>query len=310
MSLQQIKINSGYTRSINLQRDQQNTLLLSTYLPTTKSQQALAQFAKGFAADSLERSIAFIGPYGSGKSAFALFLSALLSRQDSERHKTAIAVLQRHHVDASLIEQYKNKAKGEAYLRLMLNGVPGSLIQQLVDCLASAVKEYQFPASLLKRIKAAQTHKPSIKETMSLLENVQNAWAVLGGTGVLLEIDELGKFLEFEAAHSQQQEIHLLQLLAEHSQQHSETPFQLIVMLHQGFEQYTAQAGRKLRDEWQKIQGRFNAFAFVESAEQVLRVIETAFSQKTDLSTQVENQLQQWGALSIRNTSTTRWTRC
>lgn len=295
MSLhQQITINSGYTRSINLQRDQKNTLLLDTYLPTTKSLQALQQFAKGFAADNLERSIAFIGPYGSGKSAFALFLSALLSPRDSEQHQTAIRVLQRHHVEEALIKQYQNKAKGEAYLRLMINGVPGSLIQQLIDCLALEVECHNFPVGLFKQIKAAQKKKPSIQETLSLLENVQTAWAELGGTGVLLEIDEMGKFLEFEAIHPQQQEIHLLQLLAEHSQQHSDTPFQLIVMLHQSFDQYTVQAGKKLRDEWQKIQGRFNAFAFVESAEQVIRVIETAFTQQIDLTTTIKMALQNW----------------
>ena len=301
MSLSQlIEINSGRTRSINLQRDSKNTQLIDAYLPTTKSLQALTQFAKGFELDNLERSIALIGPYGSGKSAFALFLSALLSRSDSPEHQAAIEVLRRHKASEEIVSPFQKIAKGSAYLRLMINGVPGSLIQQIIDCMVKAAEENSLPASLLKRLKYVQKNKTDISGVMVLLEQVQDTWSELGGTGVLLEIDELGKFLEFEAQHPQQQEIHLLQLLAEHSQQVQEIPFQLVVMLHQSFEQYAANTEKRLRDEWQKIQGRFNAFAFIESSEQVLRVVETTFLQKVPLTSEIKDDINRW-AHSLEN---------
>ena len=79
-----IRIRADYTRSINLQRDMGNLALVQAYLPTAKALQALELVANGLNQDSAERSLALIGPYGSGKSAFALFLSALLADQESE----------------------------------------------------------------------------------------------------------------------------------------------------------------------------------------------------------------------------------
>ena len=119
-------------------------------------------------------------------------------------------------------------------------------------------------------------------------------WAVLDGSGVLLEIDELGKFLEYEAYHPQSREIHLLQLLAEHAHQGCDAPLHIMVMLHQSFEHYTQRLGKHLRDEWQKIQGRFNTLAFLEPAEQSLRLVAAAFDSRCQLPAATQAQLEAW----------------
>jgi hypothetical protein len=56
--------------------------------------------------------------------------------------------------------------------------------------------------------------------TTDILEGVealQDAVAKVGGNGVLIVIDELGKFLEYEARHYGANDIFLLQALAEHA---------------------------------------------------------------------------------------------
>jgi hypothetical protein len=54
----------------------------------------------------------------------------------------------------------------------------------------------------------------------------------------------------------------------------------LFVLLHQSFEQYAKGLGENLKNEWSKVQGRFEEVPFLESAEQVLRVVSAAFEYK------------------------------
>ena len=65
--------------------------------------------------------------------------------------------------------------------------------------------------------------------------------------------------------------------LAEHACKGSKVNLYLFVMLHQSFEQYAKGLGENLKNEWSKVQGRFEEVPFLESAEQVLRVVSAAF---------------------------------
>jgi hypothetical protein len=148
------------------------------------------------------------------------------------------------------------------------------------------------PKKILKQIQEATETRPSMDAVIKLFEKVQDAWADKGGNGVLLVIDELGKFLEYESFHPQHREMHLLQLLAEHAHKGHQAPLHVLVMLHQSFEHYTQRLGKHLREEWQKVQGRFAAIAFLEPAEQALRVVSAAFEQKQSLTKEVESATQ------------------
>jgi hypothetical protein len=272
-----IHIRSNYSRSVNLQRDANSLELIQSYVPTAKALQALEQIAQGLNSYSTERALALIGPYGSGKSAFALFVSALLSAVDSELHQAALKRL--HTVEHThLQERLATATQGLGYLRIVINGTPSSLSCQLLNALLNAIKPFDFDKKSQRALKDAlqSPHALNMEQVLSLIATIQTEWASKGGKGVLLEIDELGKFLEYESYHPQQREIHLLQLLAEHARQAHAAPLTLLVMLHQSFEHYTQRLGKQLRDEWQKIQGRFTSLAFIEPAEQSLRLMATA----------------------------------
>ena len=47
----------------------------------------------------------------------------------------------------------------------------------------------------------------------------------------------------------------------------------MLTILHQAFEQYAQRLATSQREEWAKVQGRFEDVAFVEPTEQVLRLI-------------------------------------
>ena len=65
----------------------------------------------------------------------------------------------------------------------------------------------------------------------------------------------------------------VLQSLAEFAARSEDTPLFLLTILHQAFEQYAQRLGQSQREEWAKVQGRFEDVAFMEPTEQVLRLI-------------------------------------
>lgn len=287
----QILIRSTYTRSINLQRDVDNVELIQAYVPTSKAIQALEQIAEGFTPEAHERSLALIGPYGSGKSAFALFLSVLLNSGRGVAHQVAFGKLQSCAPHVFPIFQ-KVLGVGRGFLRIVINGTPTSLKQQVMLSLALAAEREKINPRLVTKIRAAALVGAAMDQIILMFGEVQGAWAQAGGSGVLLEIDELGKFLEYESYHPQHSEIHLLQLLAEHAQQAHDAPLHLVVMLHQAFEEYTSRVGKHLRSEWQKVQGRFSSIAFLEPAEQALRVVSAAFDSSYKMPPETKTTLE------------------
>jgi hypothetical protein len=89
--------------------------------------------------------------------------------------------------------------------------------------------------------------------------------------GVLLILDELGKFLEHAAA-SGDDDVHLLQDLAEHSSR-SNGRFVVVGILHQAFDQYAGRLPRGARQEWNKVQGRFQDISFLAGADETVGLL-------------------------------------
>lgn len=77
-----IKVNTRYTRSIHIERDSETGT--QPYILTSRAIQVLSRFAETLDSDPKPRAFALIGPYGSGKSAFGLFLSRLLGNSEAE----------------------------------------------------------------------------------------------------------------------------------------------------------------------------------------------------------------------------------
>lgn len=287
---QQIRLRTTFARSVNLIRDRDALDLIGSYLPTSRALEALRQLAHGLAPTSHQRALALIGPYGAGKSAFALFAGALLAAHDSPLQQTATAIL--HQADPALAARIRQAVHApRGFLRVQINGLPDSLSRQLMLALALAAEQHDFAATVINRIRAAARAGVPMDHVLELVEQVRTSWVEMGGAGVLIEIDELGKFLEYESYHPQHREIHLLQLLAEQAAAPHPAPTALLVMLHQSFEQYGSRLGSHLRDEWQKVQGRFGTIAFLEPAEQSLRIAAAAFERDGPLSPEVSAHL-------------------
>jgi len=275
-----ITIDTSYTRSINIERDSDSTALIQSYIPTSRSILALSRIASSLGSKDTPRSFALVGPYGSGKSAFAVFLSHLLGACDEKITKASWQALNKTAQDLSKkFSRHTDNTQG--YLPVLITGTPEPLVHRFVVSLYKAAKKYwqnkRGPTpQIVKRLKQAINKQISIKETMDLVCELQKTVSK-NGRGVLIVFDELGKFLEYEARHHGVNDIYLLQELAEYAYKGNKANLLVTVLMHQGFDQYARSLGDSLRNEWSKVQGRFESIPFLESTEQTLRVVSKAF---------------------------------
>lgn len=286
MSIQNlISVNAHYTRSVNLERDANSIGVVSAYIPTSRALRTLERISSSFDESQSPRAWSLVGPYGSGKSSFSVFLSQLLSNKSDLATKEAYKILKDSNPD--LFKRFDEESKrSDGHLKILVSGSPEPMSKRLVEGMASAAEVYwsslkgtRKPNTINKLKSLANKEAIETSEVLALLKELQTKLEQVGCGGILLIIDELGKFLEYEARHYGANDIYLLQALAEHACAGSKTNLYLFVLLHQSFEQYAKGLGESLKNEWSKVQGRFEEVPFLESAEQVLRVVSAAFEQ-------------------------------
>jgi len=294
-----VQVDTHYTRSINLERDIDSKQVLSAYIPTTKALQVISKIEMTFTKKDMPRAWSLVGPYGSGKSSFAIFLTHLLENQEYETSVTAENLLKAR--SPKLAKKITTHIKGSnAYCTLLLTGSSESLSKRFLQAMYQSSKYYWSALSekkppILEKIFAASKSDATVSEIISLLDELQQAVLKVEGKGVLIVIDELGKFLEYEARHQGANDIFLLQALAEYAYKGREANIMLVVLMHQAFDQYAKGMGETQRNEWIKVQGRFESIPFLESSEQILRVVASAFKQT--LSEQESTSIEQQTAL-------------
>lgn len=273
-----VKVNTHYTRSINLERDSESNASICSYIPTHRAILTLNRIADTINTREVPRSWALVGPYGSGKSAFGLFLSQLLGNPRSATSQHATEVLKR--TCANLAKNITEKLTGtEGYCCINLTGSPESLSKRLAKAMLTSAQVFfggrRGPVpQIIKQLQvASESESVTTSQITELIFELQKSVHRAQGAGVLIIIDELGKFLEFEAKHCDANDIFLLQTVAESAHKPNLVPLHFVVLLHQAFEQYFKGLGEKLKNEWKKVQGRFESIPFLESTEQILKIL-------------------------------------
>ena len=253
------------------------------------------------------------GPYGSGKSAFALFTAKLLGASESPTTQAALNLLKRG--DAPLWHQFIGfDLHGDrGFCPVLISGERSPITLALLRGLERGLTAFSNSSArrggiqrasfrpllsdIQKRLKAAENGTlPHTSEITDLFASATGQIGAAGGAGLLLVIDELGKFLEYAAQNPADGDLFVLQSLAEFAARSDQTPLLMLTILHQAFEQYAQRLATAQREEWAKVQGRLEDVAFVEPTEQVLRLIGSAINrasvvEKPNLSVAVDLKL-------------------
>lgn len=232
-----VRILRRFQRAIRIDTDLTDPSALQGFICPQSSADVLRIMARHIG-ESGQGAFTWTGPYGSGKSSLVVAFSALLNGNDTLRRHAASVF-------------------GEDTATMVWDALPpgkkGWRILPVVgrrDRPAQVVGEAVEAAGFL-RGEAPKTWNE--QRVFSALREIA-AWYPRGGGGLMVFIDEMGKFLE--AAAYDGSDVYFFQQLAEIA---SRSHGRLIVVgiLHQAFEAYTHRLAREMRDEWSKIQGRF-----------------------------------------------------
>lgn len=245
-----------FHRSVYLPRDWGNRDAPGGYVVTGAIRETARQILEDLTTPGGARAWTLTGPYGSGKSSFLLFLADLLARKDPE------------HPEAERLRGDLFPKRAAPLTPLLLQAEAAPLIPAVAGSLAAA----GLPTIRRRALALARSAAPSGAKCAALLSEA----AAESPGGLLLVLDELGKYLEF-AAGEDTEDIFFLQQLAEAAAR-SERPLLLIGALHSGFSDYLPGAGAsaRRRAEWQKVQGRFQDLPFALPDDQVLDLIAAA----------------------------------
>ncbi len=298
-------VKGRFRRSVHLERDFYRENAIDGYVLTATAREMLSRVISTLENGATSKAWSLTGPYGSGKSAFALFAAKLLGDSNSPTAQQALELLERG--DSSLYERFKNtngngNQSCSGFCPILISGERAplslALLRSLDRGLSNSNGSYTsipIQRELKGLLETANNDSlPTASDVTHLYESATHQICDSGGSGLLLIIDELGKFLEFAAQHPSEGDMFLLQSLAELADRSQQTPLFLMTILHQAFEAYAQRTEQSQREEWTKVQGRFEDVVFTEPTEQVLRLVGAALEKssaivsKENLSTATE----------------------
>src|SRR6266853_6191786 len=203
------QIQGRFLRSAHLERDFADPRSLKGYVLTPQTRQYLERLASGLTTDSGRRAWRITGDFGSGKSSFALMTAHLLSERGIK-------------LPRPLRQAINFKQIGATRPRLLPVLITGSreplstaLLRSLHRNLLNTCGRGRQPAIIEKLRAALEVNSVTevTDDVVLTLITEANGYITSSGkaTGLLVILDELGKFLEYAALHPERQDIFLLQ---------------------------------------------------------------------------------------------------
>jgi hypothetical protein len=245
-----VRVKAQFQRSVRLDTDIDRADALSGYVIQPSPLSAIESVAK-FVNETQQRAFTWTGPYGGGKSSLALALGQLAGGLPKVRKSAAkILGLQANDPLSAVFSTPK------PWLVIPVVGQRDAA----EECIGNAI---DLLAPLPGRKLTKRGKRDVVAELLKRAESDSFA-------GVILILDELGKFLD--AAAIAGHDIHFYQELAEAA---SRCRGNLVVVgiLHQAFERYASRLGSEVRDEWAKVQGRFVDIPIVAGTDELIDLI-------------------------------------
>lgn len=282
----EVTLTRQFQRAVRLDSDFGSVEALRGYICQGTARNVLEATAR-HVLQTPQRAFIWTGPFGGGKSSLAVALCSLVA-EDKAVRRAALDVLNLADAPQSDISRVF-AASNEGWLVLPVVGHRGSVVDAVTSCL-----DERAGTRLLRATKAGTRQRAS--GLFKALENQAAARAEGGKNGLLLVIDELGKFLESSTGDGD--DIYFYQELADLA---GRCAGKLIVVgiLHQSFEQYAYRLGSDLRDEWRKVQGRYIDIPLIAASDEVVELAGRAIH--TTLAHPTSMQVAQQVAESIRH---------
>lgn len=233
-------ITPRFRRSVRLDTDFASTTAIDGF-HCPASFRAAIKFMASHVAETEQGAFTWTGPYGGGKSSLAVALACLFGAAKPIRERAA-----------SLF--------GDDVFNALKSALPYFPTRWEVLPLVTERRSMTHQLAELLDLPRPSNASEILKEIEARTKN----------RCLLLIMDELGRGLE--AAADGDGDLHLLQDMAELAAR-SQGRFVFLGVLHQAFEEYAESLGRKARDSWAKIQGRFVDVSISVSLEETVELI-------------------------------------
>ncbi len=276
-----LRIPQRYLRSIHLERDFNDAAALSDYVVTRPMAEAFERVIGGLSADSGRRAWRVTGDYGSGKSSFALVLAHLLRDPGSP-------------VVESILRTFDREITGSTprLVPVLVTGAREGIVRSVARAVVATIRRLELkvgggrrgPKALMSLASAAEdaAERNDPQVLVDTLTGLATYAAGANHGGVLLVIDELGKLLEYAALHPERTDVYVLQQLAEAASRSGDRPLVLVGLLHQGFSAYAERLPVSVRNEWEKVAGRFEEIVFDQPLAHTAALVSGALHVRSD----------------------------
>lgn len=273
-----LNMRTRFLRSTHLERDFRDPGALSSYVVTDFARKCIGRMATGLKPRSGNRAWRMTGDYGSGKSSFALLLAHWFAGHDAKFPPML----------RKAVEPQQFGVARPRFLPVLVTCSRQALGTSIVQALYQALSRMEGVGSRSKialdvlRVVESKS-EPADDVVFDLITSVNSRLVKDGrAKGLLLILDELGKFLEFASLHPERQDVFLLQRMAEAASRSEEEPFFIVSLQHQGFNAYTDRLDQSAQREWEKVAGRFEEIVFNPPVEQAAGIISTAINVRLD----------------------------
>ena len=267
---------------MGLARDVDDPDALDGYVVTPSVRDAAIRILAGLSAESCQRAFRVVGPYGAGKSAFGVFLAHLLRECG---HGRATALLSEATGSPVRIVPWqpvivtgRRVSFARELLRVVPRGGDAGSSTAFADLRAGA-------ESMLARSGALDAHAVT-----GLVAEAAAELRARTGKGLLLLVDEMGRFLEHAATNIETEDPSIFQLLAESSGGRAGADLAVVGFMHHRFADYVAGMGGWIEAEWSRSSERYEELPFGGSTEQSLFMLARA----------IESTQQHTGAVRLR----------
>ncbi|EPG3363362.1 hypothetical protein I5590_09010 [Acinetobacter baumannii] len=248
-----VSIEQGFKRSVNLKSDQENLEILNHYLCSKTAEFIISSMLEHITV-SKQSAFTWTGPYGSGKSSLALFLSSLISR------------------DENLKKIAKNKLSDKSIINFFdtqnWNLIP--IIGRSENIINILAETFNVKAN-----------------SKDILEYLEKKIAKKNPTVIIF--DEMGKSLEAIASKNNS-DIYILQEIAELANR-SAGNLIFIGILHQSLNEYARNLPRNIKNEWLKIHGRFIDLSVNTAGEEQIHLISRAIQKNINIPSTFEKSI-------------------
>lgn len=260
-----LSIRSRLLRSIELERDFDDPAALAGYVLTPTARGHVERLATALLPNSTRRAWRVTGDYGSGKSTFGLLLARLFSGRTADLPAAG----------AQAVDWTSLGGEPPRLLPVLVTGTRASVADGVLRGLDRALGDADDVEGLRGRIADAGAAQGTVQEklTLDLLQDMLRSTGAAFAGGLLLILDEVGKFLEAAALDPQRHDVYFLQQLAELASRSGERPFIVVGLLHQGFHAYAESLTGTAQKEWEKVAGRFEELLFDAPLEETAELV-------------------------------------